>query len=109
MIQSKNTSNSRSTSNECFNSLVAGMCLCIGLKIILNKNLLNVRLFHSLMGIIKEITCIENTVTLELLKLVFVEFKDYAGPLFFPNNLSRRHWFLIYPLKINILPLIEIF
>ena len=70
------------------------------MKIVLTKNILNVGLSNSAIGIVKELFYNANKPAPALSKLVFVDFNvEYTGEMFFPNNKSRKGYFPIYPLQ----------
>ena len=86
--------------NNRFNGLASSMYLCVGANAQLTLNYLNVGLSNSSTGNIKEIFYDKNYMVLELPRVVFVDFGvQYTGESFFPNDPSRRGWFLIYPVK----------
>jgi len=73
------------------------MYIYVGVKVVLVKNYLQVSLYNSLIGIIRELYNTDKP-TPSLPKLVFIDFgTKYTGTSFFPNDKTRRGWFPIYP------------
>ena len=65
--------------------------LCLGAKIVLTKNILNVSLSNGSTGIAKKIFYDVDKTAPGLPKLVFIDFDvEHARDMFFPNNKSRK-------------------
>ena len=80
-----------SISDEWFNGLSSSVHSCIGAKVVLTKNILNVGLSNGSTGIVKDIFYNVDKPAPGLPKLVFVDFDvEYTGDTFFPNDESRK-------------------
>ena len=55
LVKSENTANAKSISNKNFSNLSSSMYLCIGAKVALTRNHLNIGLSNGSIGIVKEI------------------------------------------------------
>ena len=74
------------------------MYIFVGANAVLIKNYLQVGLSNGLIGIVWELIYNADKPAPSLPKLVFIDFgTKYTGTSFFPNDKTRRGWFLIYP------------
>ena len=98
MVKSKYTGKGTLFSDNTFNGLALSMYICVGVKVVLTKNYLQVSLSNGLIGIVHELIYDTDKSTPGLPKLVFIDFgAKYTGNSFFPNDKTRKGWFLIYP------------
>ena len=98
LVESENTGRGSSLSEDNFNGLASSMYVCVGAKVVLTKNYLQVGLSNGSTGIVTELFYDETKPAPGLPKLIFVDFgTEYAGDSFFPNNDSRKGWFPVYP------------
>ena len=73
------------------------MYICVGAKVVLTKNYLQVGLSNGSMGIVRELIYDADKPAPGLPKLVFVDFgAEYTGNSFFTNDETRKGRFLIY-------------
>ena len=97
MVESEYIGKGTSFSNDTFNGLASSMYIYIGVKVVLTKNYLQVSLSNGLIGIVWELIYDTDKPAPSLPKLVFINFgAEYIGNLFFPNDETRKGWFLIY-------------
>ena len=100
LIECVNTGNGASMNDDKFGGLHSTMFLCVGAKVVLTRNFLNVGLSNGSTGIVKEIFYDSNRPAPQLPKFVFVDFGvQYTGRSFFPSNNTRKGWFPIYPVE----------
>ena len=100
LIECINTGNGASMNDDKFGGLHSTMFLCVGAKVVLTRNFLNLGLSNGSTGIVKEIFYDTNRPAPQLPKFVFVDFGvQYTGRSFFPSNDTRKGWFPIYPVE----------
>ena len=91
LVEGKNIGRAASLSDDTFNGLASSMYICIGAKVVLTKNYLQVGLSNGSTGIVRELIYDADKPAPGLPKLVFVDFgAEYTDTLFFPNNEVRR-------------------
>ena len=99
-IESKNSGSAKSMSDDVMKNLAISLHLCIGLKVVLERNYLNISLSSRSTRIGKEITCKPGSSASALPKFTLVDFSasciDYS---FFPNDESKYSWFPIFSIK----------
>jgi hypothetical protein len=87
LVESENTANAKSISDENFGNLSSSMYLCISVKVTLTRNHLNIGLSNDSIGIAKEIVYDNNKPVPALSKFILVDFgESYMGASFFLSN-----------------------
>jgi hypothetical protein len=98
LIEVEHTGKGKSMKDEAFGGLTAKLYLCVGSKVLLTRNLLNIGLSHGSTGIVKDMVYDDDRPPPKLPKFAWVDFgTDYTGPSFFPNDVSRKGWVPVHP------------
>ena len=99
-IESENTGSAKSMKDDVLGNLAAWLFLCVGSKVMLIRNYLNLGLSNGTTGIVKEIVYEPGKSAPALPKFVLVDFgTSYTGSSFFPDDESKRGWFPVFPVK----------
>ena len=90
LVEADNTGRARMMREDNFGRLSSSMYLCVGVKVVLTRNYLNIGLSNSSTGIVKEIVYDRDKPVLGLPRFAFADFGNgYIGPTFFPKDISR--------------------
>ena len=97
LVEAENTGSGKSMRDDNFRGLASKLFLCIGAKVLLTRNQLNIGLSNGSTGVVKDIIYNHDMPALKLPKFVWVNFGDnYTDPSFFPNDPNRKGWFPIH-------------
>ena len=89
-IEAENTGRGNSMREDDFRGLVAKLYLCIGSKVLLTTNQVNIGLSNSSTGIVKNITCNNDRPAPKLPKFAWVDFGTAYRSFFFPDDINRN-------------------
>ena len=98
LIESENTEKAATMRDDHFNGLDSSVYLCRESKIMLTRNYLSAGLSNGSVGLAKEFIYDSDKSPPHLPHFIFVDFgAEYKGKSFFPNDISRKGWFPIFP------------